>query len=529
MQEKFKTHRGVITAAILFFVIELAIVLFRYHAYYHTDTSFDLGIFNQVYWNGLEGRFFQSSLSSSLSVSVETPFVSYHRLGQHFTPALLLWLPIYALFPYAPMLLFLNITLITVAGLLLYILARQRLDSNLATWITVSYYCANAVIGPTLGHFQDFCQFPLYTFALFLALERRQWWWFGIFAILIVAIREEAAVVLFSVGFYLILNKRYPWLGFGICFASLAYAIIVTTYIMPLFSHDVSSRFLIEEFGQFVEGDKTSSVDVLLGILRNPWRLILELFTPFSPTLGYLLGQFLPLGFISIISGATWMLIAFPLLTLLLRQSEWALSLDLRYSLTLVPGIFYGGILWWFYHPQAVKNRFFKRFWTVCLSLSLILTITSSPNDALAFIIPNSIQPWLYFSPTQQLLHSRTIETLLQQIPSDASVAASPDIVPHLSSRREILRAPNVELINDAGQKIWVDYMIIDFWRTQQFATISKGDRKILEKDVPVVEAFIQQNQYGVIGYQNGVILLKRNTPSDPTLLSQWQEFRQNL
>ncbi|GFE71083.1 DUF2079 domain-containing protein [Chroococcus sp. FPU101] len=529
MSEKFKNHRGLITAAITFFVIELAIVLFRYHAYYHTDTSFDLGIFNQVFWNGHQGRFFQSSLSSSLSVSVETPFVSYHRLGQHFTPALLLWLPIYLLFPYAPMLLFLNVTLITVAGIVLYILARQRLEPNLATWITISYYCANAVIGPTLGHFQDFCQFPLFTFGLFLALEKRHWWWFGICAVLIVAIREEAAVVLFSIGFYLILSKRFPWLGLGVCLASLVYAIVVTTYIMPLFSHDVSSRFLIEEFGQYVEGEQTSSLDVLWGILKNPWRLFLELLTPFSPTLTYILGQFIPLGFISVISGATWMLIAFPLLTILLRKSEWALSLDLRYSLTLVPGIFYGAILWWFYHPEAQKNRFFKRFWAVCLSLSLILTITSSPNDALAFIIPNSFQPWLYFSPVQQWNHARIIEKLIAQIPPDASVSASPDIVPHLSSRREILRAPNVELINDAGQKIWLDYMIIDFRKNQRFQVISSGDRRILAKDVPTVEAFLDKNEYGLIGYQDGVILLKRSTPDDPILLSQWQAFRQTL
>lgn len=529
MQEKFKNHRGVIAAAITFFVIELAIVLFRYHAYYHTDTSFDLGIFNQVFWNGLQGKFFQSSLSSSLSISVETPFVSYHRLGQHFTPALLLWLPIYALFPYAPTLLFLNVTLITVAGIVLYILACQRLDPKLATWITVSYYCANAVIGPTLGHFQDFCQFPLFTFGLFLALEKRHWWWFGILAVLILAIREEAGVVLFSIGFYLILSKRYPWLGLGVCLASLVYAVVVTTLVMPLFSQDVSSRFLIEEFGQYVDGDQTSSLQVLWGIFKNPWRLLLELFTPFSKTLLYILGQFLPLGFISLISGATWMLIAFPLLTLLLRESEWALTLDLRYSLTLVPGIFYGAILWWCYHAEARKSRLFRRFWAVCLSLSLIITISSSPNDALAFIMPNSIQPWVYFSPWQQWNHATKIETLLSQIPPDASVSASPDIVPHLSSRRAILRAPNVELINDAGQKIWIDYMIIDFWKNQQFQIISSGDRRILQKDVPIVEAFLEKNEYGLIGYQDGILLLKRDTPSDPTVKKAWQVYRQDL
>jgi uncharacterized membrane protein len=312
--KKLILSRGIITAAIIFFLVELIIVLYRYHGYYSSQTTFDQGIFNQVFWNGIHGRFFQSSLSSSLSISEPIPEVSYHRLGQHFTPALLLWLPIYALFPRAQTLHFLNVALITAAGIVLYILARQRLEPKLATLIAISFYGSKAVIGPTLGNFQDFCQLPLFTFGLLLALEKRSWWWFWILAVLILATREDSGILLFSIGFYLIASKCYPKLGLVVCPISFIYCLVVTSKIMPLFSHDVSQRFLIDEFGHFVEGGEASSLDVLWGMVKNPLQLIGEIFSPFGATLSYLVGLFLPLGFICAISGATWMLIAFPLL-----------------------------------------------------------------------------------------------------------------------------------------------------------------------------------------------------------------------
>ncbi|MGB3559967.1 MAG: DUF2079 domain-containing protein, partial [Geitlerinemataceae cyanobacterium] len=74
--------RLVVVGAIAFFGFCLILTLHRYYTFY---ASFDQGIFNQVFWNNAHGRFFQSSLSSSLSASVEQageyPQVFYHRLG----------------------------------------------------------------------------------------------------------------------------------------------------------------------------------------------------------------------------------------------------------------------------------------------------------------------------------------------------------------------------------------------------------------------------------------------------------------
>ena len=64
-------------------------------------SSYDQGIFQQVLWNSWHGRLFESTLSSQLSTNVihagELPSVDYQRLGQHFTPTLLLGAPLLAL------------------------------------------------------------------------------------------------------------------------------------------------------------------------------------------------------------------------------------------------------------------------------------------------------------------------------------------------------------------------------------------------------------------------------------------------
>ena len=342
-------------AAAVFFILCLLLNLHRYYSFY---ASFDQGIFNQVFWNSLHGRFFQSSLSSSLSTNVahsgEFPTVYYHRLGQHFTPALLLWLPIYALFPSAATLTVLQVTLVTAGGLVLYVLARQYLEPLKSAFITIGFYSANAVIGPTLANFHDISQIPLFLFGLLLAMEKRCWWLFWVLAALTLAVREDAGVELFSVGVYMTLSKRFPRAGLAVCTLSFGYMLVVTNLIMPLFSKDISQRFMIENFGQYTNHKEASTLEIIWGIVSNPRRLLVELVSPVDRKIRYLLGQWLPLAFVPAISPASWMLAGFPLLQIFLAQGDGELAITIRYALTIVPGLFYGAILWWSHHPPII-------------------------------------------------------------------------------------------------------------------------------------------------------------------------------
>lgn len=541
---KHSAFQWVVKAALIFGTVALILTLHRYYTFY---ASYDQGIFNQVFWNGTQGRFFESSLSSALSASVvhqnQLPEVFYHRLGQHFTPALLVWLPLYSLFPSPITLTVLQVGLVTVAGLVLYSLARHYLAPSLSAWITVSFYGANAVIGPTLSNFHDISQLPLYTFGLFWALEKRRWPVFALCMVLILAVREDSGVGLFGVGMYLILSRRYPQLGLMVCTLSFSYLLAVTNVIMPLFSDDISQRFMMERFGQYVEGDEASTVDIIGAMVTNPWKLVVELLTPFWGTLKYLLGQWLPLAFIPAIAPGSWVIAGFPLLKLFLAKGESVLAITIRYAMTVVPGLFYGSVLWWASRsrpggalspqpltvaetatPPALTRRF-RQFWMVCICLSLFFTVTSNPNRTLSFLIPDSVSPWVYVPLTRQWDHAGQVWPLLRQIPSDASVAATTYLIPPLSGRRQVLRFPQYQLVTDERQVAKVEYVIADLWQLREYQVAFSSDRKRLKSIVELIGWLSESGEYGIIDWQDGVIMMRRGATSQVEAVAKWKEF----
>lgn len=533
-------NTGVFWWAIAFFIITLSLTLHRHFSFY---SSYDQGIFNQVFWNGTHGNFFQSTLSSQLSTNVvhssEVPYVAYHRLGQHFTPALLLWLPIYYLFPYPATLTVLQAVFVTTGGLVLYALARIYLDRAIATFIVISYYGANAILGPTLANFHDISQIPLFVFGLLLAMEKRCWWIFWILVICTLAVREDSGITLFGIGMYMLFSRRFPRLGFAVCILSFLYMVALTNLIMPLFSDDIAKRFMLERFGQYADGNEASTVEIIINMVTRPGLLLKELFTPVWDTCKYFLGHWLPLAFIPAVSPAAWIIAIFPLLKLLLGKGETVLVISIRYAMSVTPGLFYGAILWWAGQgfnnfgkslqqcdatpglgiqglpspstgqPRKLRPKF-RRFWIFCICLSLLFTITSNPSRTLSFIIPDSIDPRVYVSAPKQWQHVTSIRALMSQIPADASVSATTYIIPHLSGRREIIRLPGLEIKNDQQQIKQVDYIIADFWQMQQYQAAFGEDRETLKGVSALVNQVATQNLYSILDFADGVVLLQK-------------------
>lgn len=534
--------KAVVIWAIAFFGCTLGLTLHRHFSFY---SSYDQGIFNQVFWNGIHGNWFQSTLSSQLSTNVihggEVPDVGYHRLGQHFTPALLLWLPIYYLFPHPATLTVLQVTFVTAAGLVLYALARVYLESAIATLITVSFYGANAIIGPTLGNFHDISQIPLFVFSLLLAMEKRCWWLFWVLAIFVLAVREDSGITLFGVGIYLTLSRRYPRLGVAVCVGSVLYVLILTNLVMPLFSDDISKRFMLENFGQYAEGDQASTLEIITNMITNPGLLIKEIFTPFFGTFKYLLGQWLPLAFIPIFAPGAWIISLFPLLKLFLSKGDLVLSISIRYAMSVTPGLFYGSILWWSgqgwgsfnqsitqCQPRKLRPKF-RRFWIFCICLSTFFTITSNPSDTLYFLIPTAIKPLVYVSAPEQWQHAEKIKSLLAKIPESASVSGTTWIIPHLSSRREVIRLPGLHFRNDQQAIEQVDYVIADLWHNEQYQVVLTDYRNNLKTTAKSINQALEAGNYGVVGFDQGVVLLQQNISSDSKLEAAWQGYWQKL
>jgi uncharacterized membrane protein len=521
--------RPVLLLAALFGVIMLCLGLNRYYSFF---SSYDHGIFNQVFWNNLHGRWFESSLSSDLSSAVvhenQPPRVDYHRLGQHFTPALLLWLPFYALAPSAGMLTVIQVTLVTIAGIVLYVLARHYVQPGLALFLQAGYYSANAVIGPTVSNFHDLCQIPLFIFTLLLALEKRIWWLVWLMAVLTLAVREDAGVVLFGVGFYMVVSRRFPRSGLAMCILAFGYILFCTNVLMPAFSDDISRRFMLERFGQFARDDEATTLETLWLIVSQPGILLSNFLRDPQVKLFYVLIQTLPLAFVPLRTLYPWTIAGFPFLQLLLQRGDSPLALHIRYAMTLVPGLFYGAILWWSTHRDRFRPKF-RRFWAGCLALSLLLAIAYNPHDSLYFAIPTSFRPWVYVSLPQQWHHASQIHQFIRQIPPDAGVSATRYVVPHISGRRAALRFPSLRVRNDQNQVVDMDYILADLWQLERYRPIFRTERLVFSQVVPLIDRLLAENRYGLIGLADKVVFLQKGVVSTPELLTAWQDLRQEF
>ena len=152
-----------------------------------------------------------------------------------------------------------------------------------------------------------------------------------------------------------------------------------------------------------------------------------------------------------------------------------------------------------------------------------------SPNRTLYYLFPDSYQPLVYVSLPEQIGRSRQITDLLSQIPDDASVSASTHLVPHLSKRRELIRFPHLRFVGDDRQTHQVDYAIADLWRLERYQLAFDDDRHLLLAWMRRIEEWLEIDQFGVIGFENGVVLLQRGVESRPEALQGWQGYVDQL
>ena len=187
--------------------------------------------------------------------------------------------------------------------------------------------------------------------------------------------------------------------------------VLVTNALMPLFSDDNSKRFMVENFGQYLDVDPSegaSSLSMLQQALSQPLIMLKELISPPGQTFLYLLGHGLPFLMVPLISLDAWILAGPSLLGLFLAQgSNDPLSITIRYTLLVVPGFSLGTLLWWSRRQQPIPGRRTRLAWGIAISLSLLLTVSSNPHRSLSWIVPDSVQPMVFSSPIQQWEHGQ--------------------------------------------------------------------------------------------------------------------------
>ena len=514
--------RSVLALAAGFWLSCLLIQIWRLES---LSATYDQALFLQELWSTSQGRPFESSLSSVLSGAVAIgdalPWVNYLHLGQHANVLTLLVAPlVWLIGPWALPLT--QVSALTAAGLVLWRLAAVRLPQPLALRITVAYFLSGAVIGPALENFHDLIWLPLLGFLVVGGLLDRCLWKVLLFGGLLLLVREDSGLLLFSIGSWALLRQSGArWLGAGLMAVSFCWVLLITGWIQPTVDSSLSDRFLQEKFGHLVEDVSGGTMSVLIALLRRPVALLQAIVSPPGATLGFVLALSLPLLFVPLLSLDGALLMAVPLLIALVSQGRTALAVTLRYVLALVPRLYLGAVLWWQQHPDVWSRHWIRRCWTAALALGLVLTLLGNPHRSLSALVPDSISPWVHVSPLQMLERRTTALDAVSLVPPDVSVAADTPLLPLLARREALIRFPKHTSYRDrAGYEQPVDWVAAFPGYYQPLATTFKRERKQQRSIRRKLKQLTESGGYRLVYCRQGAVVLKRLGPGTESGLS---------
>jgi len=404
-----------------------------------------------------------------------------------------------------------QVTVLTVAGLVLWRLADTRLPRALAERITAAYFLSGAVLGPALENFHDLIWLPLLGFLVVGALLESCIWQVILYGALLLLVREDSGLLLFSLGLWaLVRQPGARRIGAGLMLIAFVWVLLVTGWIQPMVDSSLSDRFLQEKFGHLVDDPSGGTVSVLFAMLGRPLALLEALVSPPGGTLGFLLALSLPLLFVPVFSVDAVLLMAAPLLIALLSQGRSALSVTLRYVLALVPGLYLGAVFWWQQHPQGWSRLWIRRTWTAAISLGLVLTILANPHRSLSALIPDSFSPWIHVPPSQMLERRHAALAALALVPNNVSVSADTPLLPLLAEREKLIRFPNhVQYHDRTGKTHFVDLVVAFPGYYKQLAPVFKLERERQRSIRIKLSELIESGSYRLVYCQQGVVVLQ--------------------
>jgi hypothetical protein len=89
------------------------------------------------------------------------------------------------------------------------------------------------------------------------------------------------------------------------------------------------------------------------------------------------------------------------------------------------------------------------------------------------------------------------------------------------------MRLPALQLQNDRGEVVDVDYALADLWQLQQHPF--KDDRQRLQSLVSLIDQLLTQEKYGILNVQDGGVLLQNKISSKPQAMTDWLKLRSQL
>ncbi len=474
-------------ALVLAYIITFAWLAILRHASFNSS-AFDLGIYDQVVWNTLHGRFYFYTTTGQ-------PLLHF---SNHADPSLIFVAPFYLLFDSPVTLLVLQAAVIGLGGLPVFWLARQLLNSNFAAISLLVAYLSfpSLQIVPLWDFHPPALATGLLLYAFYF-MVRRKYGWFLLFAAIAMGFKEQIPLVVAFMGLYLVVVERRWRIGALTIAVAAAYFLVIMYWVIP--ANSVIGKHLF--LGYYADLGSTPA-EIIITAVTRPDIVLKNLWQPAK--LAYLRDILAPFGFLPLL-GLPVLLIGLPSLAINLLSANPAMhdATQAQYISTVAPWLAMGAVFGLRTLHRWGTRRFPRSERWLLPALSVAVLVVAS-----YFHIVHGRSPLSLARPHWQITaHDRLAERFIAQIPPDAPLSAQGKLYLHLAHRIKAYQFPDV---NDA------EYVFLD---------VTAGSWPIHPNDLKTdFERLLASGEFGILDAADGYILLKRGL-TQPTLPDEFYTF----
>ena len=424
---------------------------------------FDHGNMTQAVWSTVEGRPLDVTELGGDQIS---------RLGAHVDPFLVLFAPLWLVWPSPTMLLVVQAAAIALGALPIFWLSRKHLGSEWAGVLCgLAYLVYPAVQWLALDEFHPVAlACPLLAYA-FWYLDEDRLWAFVPFGILAALTKEEIPLIVGALGIWYAIAKGRRIAGTVIAIAGAATTALWLGIVMPHFREGAEPAF----YGRYdaVGGSPAGIVETAV---TDPLA-IAEALTERRDLL-YLVELGLPLAGLFLLAPLALIAVVPELLANLLSSVSNQTSIRFHYTAPITPFLFAAAIL------GAAQFRRRREAAAAILAFSLVAGIAIGPLRAGEL------------SPERRSTHDQVAEQAVALIPADAPVSSTNGLGGHLSERRRIHSFP---VVRDS------EWVAVDLKRASYLDRRSDPSTAA----IPLAE-LLRSGSWSKVFDDDGIIVLRR-------------------
>jgi len=405
-------------------------------------------------------------------------------LGDHFHPMLMALAPLYWIWNSVEVLLVAQAILLALAGVPIYLWAAKQLGEPAGLAFQASYLIFWGILAGVLFDFHNVVlAVPAISAALYAALDRRNRLLWAMVAIAMLT-REDIALTLIALGFYIAVVQRRYVLGAAIMGLNAVWFAVVLGLVIPAIRGGPYRHWTYDDLGP---GPASAG----LYVITHPLQSLKLLFVPLAKTRVWI-GMLGSWAFLPVLSPIT--LIALPYLAARfwsVAPTFWTFHLE--YSMLPAPILAFAAV-------DTVARA--KRMWSG-RAATRIVAVPAAAVVVAAATLSFLINPLAELSTYVSSSTAADIQACLDVIPHDASVAATQELLPHLTHRSAIYQIPDD---HDLG----ADFIAIDL--------ASDGNN---EQQLRALVRNAFASGYGVACTKELTLVLARTGATDQTLPPQ--------